>query len=961
MKFFSSLLLFFIFVSIQICPQVTINIPGDYPTIQAGIDAADSGNVVLVAEGTYYENINYNGKAITVASHFFVDGNKSHIGNTIIDGSLPTNPDYGSVVYFMSGEDSTSVLCGFTVTGGTGTRTGSFWSGGGIFIASSSPMIKNNIIQNNTVQGADYVGGSGLKAIGPYPTTLIIESNSFKNNLAQTSSNSSQCTGTIELSPFSDDIILFRNNSIYNNVLTGDYDLFGGGLYCWGSNTPSCVIYVENNIIVGNEVTDSPGSSTQWGGGIYLQDIKAYVRNNIVAYNSAEDGGGLYYFNNINPPPVYPTLENNTFYGNTATVYGGAFNTNRPYDIVNCVVWGNSSPQFYGGAATIEYSNVEESYTGTGNISQDPEFLDTTDYFLLSTASPCIDSGNPDPMYNDIEDPNNLGFALYPAQGTLLNDIGHFGGPHSNWADVLSDTLHVPADHSTIQAAIDAANNGDVVLVADGLYSENINYKGKAITVASHFFVDNDLTHIENTIIDGSQPSHPDTASVVFFMNGEDTTSVLCGFTITGGTGTYHSSYDVRGAGGINVFESGAKICNNIVEYNSVTDSFAYGGGIMVYSPGGDITIIENNKIRNNSLEGTYPLGGGISLFNNGVTFVYFNQIIDNAAIGTYASGGGIDVAYANGETVINTNFIKNNDTQINGYGGGGIDLYGWDALITVSNNLIVDNNARWGGGVLVDYDIEGPSKTTTLTESTNYLQEIPVIINNTIINNFGNVGGGIHSRGSVPAVINSIVWGNTFTSGGQIFGAATVTYSDVEGGWTGPGNMNEDPNFDDSTYFCLNYRSNCVDAGNPDPLYNDVEDPINLGYALLPARGTLINDMGHFGGPNSLWSLWDSIVISVEYDIIDNGIPNEFTLLQNYPNPFNPTTIIKYGVSERTFVELRIYDILGREVELMVNKEQDAGYYELNFNASNLASGIYLYQLKAGNFIESKKMLLLK
>ncbi|MGA9294229.1 MAG: T9SS type A sorting domain-containing protein [Ignavibacteriaceae bacterium] len=92
-----------------------------------------------------------------------------------------------------------------------------------------------------------------------------------------------------------------------------------------------------------------------------------------------------------------------------------------------------------------------------------------------------------------------------------------------------------------------------------------------------------------------------------------------------------------------------------------------------------------------------------------------------------------------------------------------------------------------------------------------------------------------------------------------------------------------------------------------------------------------------------------------------ENSIPNKFGLSQNYPNPFNPTTRIKYEISSKEHVMLKVYDILGREVTTLVNKEQLAGKYEVTFNALNLASGIYLYVLKAGSFYMAKKLVLLK
>jgi len=91
------------------------------------------------------------------------------------------------------------------------------------------------------------------------------------------------------------------------------------------------------------------------------------------------------------------------------------------------------------------------------------------------------------------------------------------------------------------------------------------------------------------------------------------------------------------------------------------------------------------------------------------------------------------------------------------------------------------------------------------------------------------------------------------------------------------------------------------------------------------------------------------------------NQLPVEFSLEQNYPNPFNPVTTIKYSIMERLPVELVLYDILGRVIKVLVNDEKDAGYYKIEFNAGNLASGVYLYKLQAGDFVETKKMVLMK
>jgi hypothetical protein len=89
--------------------------------------------------------------------------------------------------------------------------------------------------------------------------------------------------------------------------------------------------------------------------------------------------------------------------------------------------------------------------------------------------------------------------------------------------------------------------------------------------------------------------------------------------------------------------------------------------------------------------------------------------------------------------------------------------------------------------------------------------------------------------------------------------------------------------------------------------------------------------------------------------------VPKEFSLSQNFPNPFNPSTIISYQLPVSSKVIIKIYDALGKEVETLVNEEKPAGKYELNFNAINLPSGVYLYKLQAGSFVQTRKMILLK
>ncbi|MGE5621249.1 MAG: T9SS type A sorting domain-containing protein, partial [archaeon] len=103
-----------------------------------------------------------------------------------------------------------------------------------------------------------------------------------------------------------------------------------------------------------------------------------------------------------------------------------------------------------------------------------------------------------------------------------------------------------------------------------------------------------------------------------------------------------------------------------------------------------------------------------------------------------------------------------------------------------------------------------------------------------------------------------------------------------------------------------------------------------------------------------------NGVVTSVGDKLSSEAISN-YLLLNNYPNPFNPTTTISYSIPKQSFVELKVYDMLGREVSTLVNKEQSAGEYKVQFDGSSLPSGMYIYSLQAGELNDSKKLVLLK
>jgi len=559
--------------------------------------------------------------------------------------------------------------------------------------------------------------------------------------------------------------------------------------------------------------------------------------------------------------------------------------------------------------------------------------------------------------------------------------------------------IDVPEDQPTIQAGINAAKDGDIVLVDDGTYYENINFKGKAITVASRYFTDGDTSHIANTIIDGSRPSHPDSGSVVYFVSGEDTTSFLYGFTITNGTGTIGTGLTFdnrffigRVGGGVCCYKSGASILfNHIINNSAIGTQDEAGGGISAYPDDyRDVfyVIIKGNRILNNTVVGgSTASGGGIGMFCDGK--VINNTIAFNSceAKTYWACGGGVQcVSDPNDATpteveFLNNTIVNNSSTTINdaAYGGG---LFIRHTATHMWNNQICHNEIKAGGTFeafgagLTIWSVDGKTILDANRINHNSVSggtgkggglslghdASPLLTNNIISDNTARSsigwGGGIYiDEESYAIVINNTITDNVALFGGGFYllSDASVILNSIVWGNAAEidAGIRDMSNTNVVAYSDIQGGWDGENNIDTDPLVEDdtfhLSDHshcIGTGIASIDIDGVTYICPGkdHDGRPRprptgskpDIGAFESRLANPINIVHCDENSPITFSLSQNYPNPFNPSTTIAYDLPSAGFVCLIIYDVLGRHIKTVVNQQQKAGHLQTTWDGTD-------------------------
>lgn len=384
------------------------------------------------------------------------------------------------------------------------------------------------------------------------------------------------------------------------------------------------------------------------------------------------------------------------------------------------------------------------------------------------------------------------------------------------WTQVSAQTLYVPSgEYSSIQSAINDANNGDTIIVSAGIYLENISFLGKAVTVRSAD--PNDPNVVAATIIDGSNPVDPNIGSVVTFNHNEGPNSVLAGFTIQNGSGQTDPTVTWRiwtgnngdGGGALcsgasptitkNVFKNctaqyggGGIFCHKnaspVITHNTFLNNYAvwYGGGVfarLYCSP----TISNNTFIQNQCKY----LGGAVYLADHCYSKVTNNWFEENDSEVLYA---GAIYYFVSAAPVIACNFFIANTAQTT---GSAMNMNANSSGIVI-NNYFEGNATRTSGGSAIRVSSGG----------------YDLIANNIIVENIGV--GLSNESGSAPIVKNNNVWGNTVSNYGGVMGDQTGINGNISGDPKIAPQVPELPEpLNAFSFYELDYNSPCINAGD--------------------------------------------------------------------------------------------------------------------------------------------------
>ncbi len=338
---------------------------------------------------------------------------------------------------------------------------------------------------------------------------------------------------------------------------------------------------------------------------------------------------------------------------------------------------------------------------------------------------------------------------------------------------------------------------------------------------------------------------------------------------------------------------------DNIVTENSSAKAGS-GAGTYIQTTSGTINFINNSHVGNNSIW----QGGGLWIEHGGGMLTIQNSEFDENSAAQ--NGGGANIFIENGAATIDHNVFNKNESSES---GGGICLSTTSANLDIFNNTFYANNAPDGGDIYLYFD----------------------------------------SPASDCRFYNNILWASS-SPALSFSGQQTVvaTYSDIDGGagesWFGTGCIDADPKFADANNgdFHLTWenfpandatKSPCIDAGDP--------------ASALDPDGS-IADMGAF--------YFEQATKITEKTT--NSKTSHFRLQQNYPNPFNSATLIRYSLAEPAHVKISIFNLKGQLVQQLVDKFYYPGSYSVLWDATNFSSGVFLYQLKANNFTQWKKLI---